>query len=138
MSQELNAFLAARPELHFIDLLLHDLHGVDRGKRIDIAEANPYLVVSWILRGLLQGLTDQRKPRAPLEGNAYTGTQQQGEPLPRYWPTALDRLDQSRFARELLGADLHRLYGMVKRHELDEFNSHVTARECAAYLPALS
>jgi glutamine synthetase len=39
MSQELLEFLAARPELRFIDLLLHDLNGVDRGKRVDVTSA---------------------------------------------------------------------------------------------------
>jgi glutamine synthetase len=105
--------------------------------RVAGADANPYLVMSWILGGLLKGLADRRLPLAPLEGNAYTGAQQLGEPLPRYWPTALDRFDQSGFARELLGPELHRLYATVKRHELDEFNSHVTPQECAVYLPAL-
>jgi glutamine synthetase len=105
--------------------------------RVAGAEANPYLVVSWMLGGILQGLTGKRLPRPPLEGNAYTGAQQLGEPLPRYWPAALDRFDQSSFAHELLGPELHRLYAMVKRHELDEFNSHITSHECALYLPAL-
>jgi glutamine synthetase len=105
--------------------------------RVAGAEANPYLVVSWILGGLLQGLAARRLPRAPLEGNAYTGTQPLGEPLPRYWPTALDHFEKSRFAPDLLGPELHRLYATVKRHELDEFSSHITPQECALYLPAL-
>ena len=50
---------------------------------------------------------------------------------------ALDRFQHSAFAKELLGPDLHRLYSMVKRHELDEFNGFVTAQEMALYLPAL-
>ncbi len=105
--------------------------------RVAGAEANLYLVMSWILGGLLKGLSDQRWPQPPLEGNAYTGAQHLGEALPRYWPTALDRFDQSGFARELLGPQLHRLYAMVKRHELDEFSAHVTPQECAIYLPQL-
>lgn len=35
----LHAFLAAHPRLRFIDVLLNDLNGVDRGKRIDIDSA---------------------------------------------------------------------------------------------------
>jgi glutamine synthetase len=104
--------------------------------RVAGADANPYLVVSYILGGILQGLMQKRPPRAPLEGNAYSAGQH-GEALPAYWPTALDRLDHSVFARELMGAPLHRLFALVKRHELDEFNTHVTAQECAIYLPAL-
>lgn len=104
--------------------------------RVAGAEANPYLVMTWILGGILKGLQERHLPHGPLEGNAYH-TQAGGEPLPRYWPTALERFEQSDFARELLGATLHRLYSLVKRHELDEFNSHVTPQECATYLPAL-
>lgn len=33
--EALAAFLAARPDLRFVDLLLPDLNGVDRGKRVD-------------------------------------------------------------------------------------------------------
>lgn len=105
--------------------------------RVAGAEANPYLVMSWILGGILKGLTEKRLPQPPMEGNAYTGEQRLGEALPRYWSTALDRFEHSEFALELLGPDLHRLYTMVKRHELDDFNGHVTAQECAMYLPSL-
>jgi glutamine synthetase len=101
------------------------------------ADANPYLVMAWVLGGILKGLTDKQEPRAPLQGNAYKIGQELGEPLPHYWPTALDRFQQSPFAKQLLGPDLHRLYSMVKRHELDEFNGFVTAQEMALYLPAL-
>lgn len=104
--------------------------------RVAGAEANLYLVVSWILGGILKGLAERRLPPAPLEGNAYH-KDSPGEPLPRYWPVALDRFDGSAFARELLGADLHRLYSLVKRQELDDFNARITAHECALYLPAL-
>ena len=105
--------------------------------RVAGAEANPYLVVSWILGGILQGLDAAVLPRAPLTGNAYRDTSSHGEPLPRYWPVALDRFESSAYARELLGAALHRVYATVKRKELDDFNAHVTAQECALYLPAL-
>ncbi len=36
MPLDLADFLAARPGLRFIDLLLNDLNGVDRGKRVDV------------------------------------------------------------------------------------------------------
>jgi glutamine synthetase len=104
--------------------------------RVAGAEANLYLVMCWILGGILKGITERHLPRAPLEGNAYH-MDSLGEPLPRYWPGALDRFENSAFARELLGADLHRLYSLVKRQELDDFNALVTAQECALYLPSL-
>jgi glutamine synthetase len=105
--------------------------------RVAGADANLYLVMSWVLGGILQGLAERQEPRAPLEGNVYKGERQLGEALPRYWPSALDRFDDSRFARELLGPELHRLFAMVKRHELDEFNRLPTPQEFALYLPAL-
>lgn len=105
--------------------------------RVAGAEANPYLVVSWILGGILKGLNDARAVQAPLTGNAYHGNHAVGEALPGYWPTALDRFEGSAFAKELLGENLHRLYARVKRHELDDFNAIVTPQECAIYLPAL-
>jgi glutamine synthetase len=105
--------------------------------RVAGADANPYLVMSWVLGGVLKGLAEQRAPRAPLEGNLYSGAGVLGEDLPRYWPTALDQFASSAFARELLGPELHRLYGMVKRHELDEFSQQVTPGEIATLLPAL-
>jgi len=104
--------------------------------RVAGAEANPYLVTTWILGGILKGLTERQLPRAPLEGNAYD-SHAGGEALPRYWPVALERFGRSEFAREVLGISLHRLYSMVKRHELDEFSAMVTPQECAIYLPAL-
>lgn len=105
--------------------------------RVAGADANPYLVMSWILGGLLKGLEEQREPPPPLQGNAYAGTLPLGELLPRHWVTALDVFERSQFARELLGTELHRLYGMVKRQEMEDFNAQVTAQEFALYLPAL-
>jgi glutamine synthetase len=105
--------------------------------RVAGAEANPYLVMSWILGSILKGLDEATLPRAPLTGNAYKGAKSGGPPLPRYWPTALDQFERSAFARELLGERLQHLFASVKRGELDEFNSHVTPQECAVYLPAI-
>jgi glutamine synthetase len=101
------------------------------------ADANIYLVMAWVLGGILKGLTDGQEARAPLEGNVYKDTRALGEALPRYWPTALDRFAASQFARELLGPELHQLFTTVKRHELDEFNAQPTSQEFALYLPAL-
>lgn len=101
------------------------------------ADANPYLVTAWVLGGLLQGIEARREPRQPLEGNLYRGAATHGEALPRYWPSALDRFDASAFAHELLQPELHRLFSLVKRHELDEHSRQVTAGEIASLLPAI-
>jgi glutamine synthetase len=101
------------------------------------ADANVYLVMAWVLGGILEGLAQREEPPAPLEGNAYKSAGRCGEALPRYWPQALDRFAASHFARELLGSALHQLFATVKRHELDAFNAQPTAQEFALYLPAL-
>lgn len=105
--------------------------------RVSGAEANPYLVVSWILGGMLHGIEAGLEPRPPLTGNAYHGKCALGAPLPHHWATAVERFEHSEFARTLMGAPLHRLYTQVKQHELDDFNAIVTPQECAVYLPAL-
>jgi glutamine synthetase len=105
--------------------------------RVAGADANLYLVMGWVLAGMLKGLNDKVEPRAPLEGNVYKGRRELGEALPRYWPSALDRFAASGFARELFGPEFHRLFSQVKRHELDEFNRLPTPQEFALYLPAL-
>jgi glutamine synthetase len=93
--------------------------------------------MAWVLGGMLKGLHERQEPRAALKGNVYRAANDMGEALPRYWPAALDRFEASDFARELLGTRLHQLYGLVKRHELDEFNRQPTPHEFSLYLPAL-
>ena len=59
MQQELEQFLLQNPELRFIDLLLHDLNGVDRGKRIDAAAAASVYERGLLLPGSLFALDVQ-------------------------------------------------------------------------------
>jgi glutamine synthetase len=56
MLHELDAFLAARPSLRFIDVLLHDIHGVDRGKRVDIGSARSTFTTGLLLPGSMFAL----------------------------------------------------------------------------------
>src|SRR5690606_32591629 len=56
MQQALDAFLAARPGVRFIDLLLHDLNGVDRGKRVDLASARQVFTQGLLLPGSMFAL----------------------------------------------------------------------------------
>src|SRR5690606_24440114 len=101
------------------------------------ADANPYLVASWVLGGVLRGLTAQQEPPDPLQGNLYRDDNPSGEALPCYWPSALERFEASDFARELMGAQMQRLYAQVKRKELEDFSRIVTPAEIACLLPAV-
>jgi len=102
--------------------------------RLAGADANPYLVLAWVLAGMLHGLENKIEPPAVLTGNAYI---QDGDPLPTNWIAAVERFSTSAFAREMLGAPFANLYSTVKRAEAEEFNSHVTALEIERYLGPL-
>jgi len=102
--------------------------------RLAGADANPYLVLSWILAGMLHGLANKIEPPAVLTGNAYL---QDGDLLPTNWPAAIERFAASAFARETFGDKFTRLYSTVKRAEVSEFNSHITPLEIARYLGPL-
>jgi glutamine synthetase len=102
--------------------------------RLAGADANPYLVTAWVLAGMLHGLEHRLEPPAVLTGNAY---RQEGDALPTNWPAAIDRFAASDFARAALGEKFTRLFTVVKRAEMQEFNSHVTALEIARYLGPL-
>jgi glutamine synthetase len=108
-----------------------------REPRVAGADANPYLVTSWVLGGILKGLAEEKEPPPPVDGNLYKDGVARGETLPAYWPAALDRFEASSFARELLGERLHHLFAQVKRSELHDFSRIVTPGEIAHLLPAL-
>jgi len=102
--------------------------------RLAGADANPYLVVAWVLAGIHHGLTRELEPRPPVTGNAY---QKPGEPLPIYWNQAVERFAGSEFAARSLGERFVELYATVKRAECQEFASHISPLEIQRYLGPL-
>jgi len=102
--------------------------------RLAGADANPYLVLAWVLAGMLHGLEHELEPPAVLTGNAYV---QDGEPLPTTWAQAIEQFSRSEFARAALGAKFVGLFSAVKRAEMEEFNCFVTPLEIARYLGPL-
>jgi glutamine synthetase len=102
--------------------------------RLAGADANPYLVLAWVLAGMLHGLERALEPPAVLTGNAY---EQDGDPLPVTWAQAIEQFARSEFARISLGEKFVNLFVAVKRAEMEEFNSHITALEIARYLGPL-
>ena len=67
--------------------------------RLAGADANPYLVVAWVLAGIHHGLTRKLEPPPVTTGNAY---EQPGDPLPIHWSEAIERFARSEFAAQLL------------------------------------
>jgi len=102
--------------------------------RLAGADANPYLVLAWVLAGMLHGMEHKLEPPAALTGNAYV---QDGEPLPTTWAQAIEKFSSSQFARAALGARFVSLFCAVKRAEMEEFNSFVTPLEIERYLGPL-
>ncbi|MEZ5500190.1 MAG: glutamine synthetase family protein [Steroidobacteraceae bacterium] len=102
--------------------------------RLAGADANVYLVTAWVLAGIHAGLAARRDPPPALTGNAY---RESAQPLPTHWATALERFAASRMARDYLGKPFVEHYLTVKRHELAEFESHITPLECARYMGPL-
>jgi glutamine synthetase len=102
--------------------------------RLAGADANPYLVLAWVLAGMLHGLENRLEPPAVLTGNAYV---QDGDPLPTTWAQAIEKFSTSSFAKAALGEKFVSLLTAVKRAEMEEFNSFVTPLEIARYLGPL-
>jgi glutamine synthetase len=99
--------------------------------RVSGADANPYLVISAILAGMLHGIENKLSAPQPLEGNAYD---QVPPSLPRYWPDALARFRDSQFICDNFGEELQQVYSAVKQQEQDEFDRMVTPLEYDACL----
>jgi glutamine synthetase len=106
--------------------------------RLAGADANPYLVLAWVLAGIHRGLARGVEPPPPVAGNAYRQSAAgAGEPLPMHWATAIPRFAASTLAAEYLGKPFTQLFATVKQAELDDFNSYVTPLEIEWYLGPL-
>jgi glutamine synthetase len=102
--------------------------------RVAGADANPYLLTAAVLAGIHRGLEQRLDPGAPLAGNAY---RDHTPTIPLSWPEALAAFEVSEFARDYFGEPFTRLYAAVRRGEMQDFNSHVSALEYAWYLTTM-
>jgi glutamine synthetase len=103
--------------------------------RLAGADANPYLVMAWVLAGIHRGLERSLEPLPPVQGNAYHQPDaSRGDPVPTHWATAQEKFSRSALARDFLGERFCGLYSTLKRAELDDFNSRITPLEIANYL----
>ena len=103
--------------------------------RLAGADANPYLLVAWVLAGIHHGIIERLEPPPALSGNAYEVSH--GEALPSQWATAIEQLAASKLARAYLGERFTSLYCTVKRAELAEFSSYITPLEIDWYMGPL-
>jgi glutamine synthetase len=94
--------------------------------------SNPYLVGAALLAAGLLGVEDGLE----LEPPASPPAEEDGskEPLPLTVEEALAALEADERIVELLGGEFVRVYGAMRRHELQRFADHVTDWELEEYL----
>ncbi len=85
--------------------------------RIASADVNPYLAIATSLACGYIGMKQGLEPSEPLAGSAYNEPMQ----LSRHWYDSLQRLDQSKALREVLGDAFVDVYVSVKEAEFDNF-----------------
>lgn len=99
--------------------------------RIAGADANPYLVMSAILQGMIEGIESGAVPPPPVEGNAYDDD---GLYLPDDMDDALQLMERSAFIDRALGPLLAKVYKDLKRAEILAFWGEITPLERTTYL----
>ena len=99
--------------------------------RIAGADANPYLVMSAIIQGMMEGIEAGEAPPPPVEGNAYD---EDGLFLPDDMDDALQLMEKSGFVDRALGPLLGKVYRDLKRAEIVAFWGEITPLERTTYL----
>src|SRR5690606_15769347 len=92
--------------------------------RMPGADVNPYLAIAATLAGGAYGSEQRLEPPAAYPGDAYADASL--EPLPKSRDEAVDILEQSAVARELLGEDFVVHYVTSLRAELAQWHAHVS------------
>jgi len=99
--------------------------------RIAGADANPYLVLTGVLAGMMQGVAGEMPPPPPVEGNAYEKT---APHLTPWMDEAIDAFAASERMKEAVGAEMHKVLVDIKRHELFAFGREISTLERQTYL----
>ena len=100
---------------------------------------NPYLAFAAMLMAGLRGIKEKIEPPEPVEKDIYHMSPEERrekgiETLPGNLGEALDELEHSRVAREVLGERAFKRYLMLKRKEWFEYNVYVHPWERRRYL----
>nr|WP_208995077.1 glutamine synthetase family protein [Roseibium hamelinense] len=99
--------------------------------RIAGADANPYLALTGILAGMLEGLNSETPPPPPVAGNAYEKKQKRLTP---WMDEAIDAFEASERMKEAVGPEMHKVLTEIKREELNEFGREISSLERQTYL----
>ena len=99
--------------------------------RICGADANPYLVVTAILAGMLYGLDNSIDPGHPIDGADSNSTL---PTLRKDLSSAVEAFANSQFAQQTFGKDFHLVYTNLRRHEIAQMAKLVSDVELRLYL----
>jgi len=102
--------------------------------RVAGADGNPYLVVAAVMAGIHHGIKNQCDPGPMVqekEDVEYVMT------LPVRWPNALDVYEAGKILPEYFGKEYHRVFGVCRREESDQFHSEVSNKDYEWYLRAV-
>ena len=100
--------------------------------RLPGADTNPYIVIAACLAGGLHGIEQKIQPAPAYEGDAYAAGGRL-ESVPASLDEALDLLEHSDVAREMLGEDFVRHYVAMKRFEAEKYRQQVSEWEVRRY-----
>ncbi|HLW27903.1 MAG TPA: glutamine synthetase family protein [Kiloniellales bacterium] len=93
--------------------------------RVPGADANPYLAIAGSLACGYIGMTQNMKPRPPIEGSAY----RLAHTLPRTLYDALNRFSSSRPLKDILGESFVEAVWAVKHTELEAYQQVISSWE---------
>ena len=104
-------------------------HSEPAGRRVENriagADANPYLAIAATLACGYLGMTEKLKPREPIKGSAY----RLAHTLPRTLYDALNRMNQSRPLKSVLGDKFIDAVSLVKNAELIAYQEVISSWE---------
>lgn len=101
--------------------------------RVAGADANPYLVLAVVLGAALDGIERKLEPVAPIEGDAYS-VSEDFPLLPNRWEQATEIFKKSSFMQEYFGDTFIRVLSAVKEQEQEKLYSKISDVEYEAYL----
>jgi Glutamine synthetase len=99
--------------------------------RVAGAEANPYLVLSSILSGIMYGFKNKIIPDKPRTDNACDNPDKE---MPLNISEALSKLECSKVMNKYLTKEYLKIYVDLKRKEQESFNSEISNIELKWYL----
>jgi glutamine synthetase len=105
--------------------------------RLPTAVANPYLIVAGVVSAVVDGLRNRIEPPPPTPSGSTAYANTSASPLPASLSDALIALEQDEVMRHALGEEFIKVFTVVKRHEIDKWNNHVSDWERNEYLELL-